>query len=338
MAFSELYAASGVTEIKHAHCGLGSIKTNIGHLELAAGVAGVIKVLQQLKHKTLLKSLHCEEINPYIELTGSPFYIVQENKAWEALKDTEGHVLPRRAGISSFGFGGVNAHIIIEEYIPGERNPIKIQPVLILLSAKNEACLYAYAKKILAFVETQTETLFLTDLAYTLQVGRDAMEERLGLIVHSFEELKAKLSDFIAGKEGLEEVYRGHIKRTKDTLAVFVADEDLEKAILSWIEKRKYSKLLDFWVKGLIFDWNKLYGENKPKRLSLPTYPFLRERYWIETGKNKIAPHEEELFYLHPLLQKNTSTLLGQRFCSTFNGEEFFLKTIKYKDRKYCRV
>ena len=76
-AFKELYQATGDTQVTTAHCGLGTVKTNIGHLELAAGIAGVIKVLLQLKHKTLVKSLHCDVINPYIQLAGSPFYIVQ---------------------------------------------------------------------------------------------------------------------------------------------------------------------------------------------------------------------------------------------------------------------
>src|SRR5262249_42272488 len=97
-------------------CGIGSLKSNIGHLELAAGIAGVIKVLLQMQHKKLVKSLHCEQINPYIELKGSPFYIVQENRDWEAPQDDEGNALPRRAGVSSFGFGGANAHIVLEEY------------------------------------------------------------------------------------------------------------------------------------------------------------------------------------------------------------------------------
>ena len=73
------------------------MKSNIGHLEFAAGVAGVIKVLLQLQHKTLVKSLHCEEINPYIQLEDSPFYIVQRNQPWRALQDAEGRDLPRRA-------------------------------------------------------------------------------------------------------------------------------------------------------------------------------------------------------------------------------------------------
>jgi polyketide synthase PksN len=114
MAFNRLYQSTGNTDITSGYCGLGSVKSNIGHLELAAGVAGVIKVLLQMKHKKLAKSLHCHTINPYIQLEDSPFYIVRETMDWKALKDEQGRDIPRRAGVSSFGFGGVNAHVVIE--------------------------------------------------------------------------------------------------------------------------------------------------------------------------------------------------------------------------------
>jgi polyketide synthase PksN len=109
MAFKELYESTGDTRVNSAHCGLGSVKSNIGHLEFAAGAAGVIKVLLQMKHKKLFKSLHCENINPYIQLNDSPFFIVNEQMEWKAIRDSNGNEIPRRAGVSSFGFGGVNA-------------------------------------------------------------------------------------------------------------------------------------------------------------------------------------------------------------------------------------
>ncbi|KPC58687.1 ketoacyl-synthetase C-terminal extension domain-containing protein, partial [Streptomyces chattanoogensis] len=77
----------------------------------------VIKVLLQMRHRTLAKSLHCDTVNPYIDLDGSPFHLVRERRPWPALRDAEGRELPRRAGVSSFGFGGVNAHVVLEEYV-----------------------------------------------------------------------------------------------------------------------------------------------------------------------------------------------------------------------------
>ncbi|WP_289711021.1 beta-ketoacyl synthase N-terminal-like domain-containing protein, partial [Desulfosporosinus nitroreducens] len=120
-AFKELYQATDGPKVVSTHCGLGSVKSNIGHLELAAGISGVIKVLLQLKHKTLVKTLHCAKINSYIQIEDSPFYIVQETKEWNPLQNIQGEDIPRRAGISSFGFGGSNAHVVIEEYIPENR-------------------------------------------------------------------------------------------------------------------------------------------------------------------------------------------------------------------------
>ena len=301
-AFKELYEMTGDAHISDTHCGVGSVKSNIGHSELAAGIAGVIKVLLQLEHKTLVKSLHCEELNPYIDLKETPFYIVQENKAWRPLQDAQGQELPRRAGVSSFGFGGSNAHVILEEYI--RRSQVRNQklakpqagsesytdhPALIVLSAKNEDRLKDATKNLHAYLNSvhhQPSSInHLYDLAYTLQVGREAMQERLGLIVRSIEKLKEKLQGFMEGQEDVEDLYRGQVERNKETLADFAADEELQEAVEKWIQRQKYYKLLEFWAKGFVFDWTKLYGDVRPRRMSLPTYPFAKERYWVQKTK-----------------------------------------------------
>jgi len=286
-AFKELYQLTGDSQVVSSHCGLGSVKTNIGHLEIASGIAGVIKVLLQLKHKTLVKSLHCDTINPYIELKDSPFYIVQKSKEWKAIQDAVGKELPRRAGVSSFGFGGVNAHVVIEEYIPKkqERSQIMItpqNPAIIVLSAKSEEQLKMQAHQLVDFIgELQISAAGLADMAYTLQVGREPMEERLAMIVGSGEELEEKLKSFVESQEGIANLYRGQVKRKKAKLTNFPAEEDMANTVGDWISQKKYGKLLELWVNGLNFDWNQLYGETKPYRTSLPTYPFSRERYWV---------------------------------------------------------
>ncbi|MGA8164525.1 MAG: SDR family NAD(P)-dependent oxidoreductase, partial [Waddliaceae bacterium] len=290
-AFQTLNQEMGNPQVQKTHCGLGSVKTNIGHLELAAGIAGIIKVLLQFQHKRLAKSLHCDEINPYIDLKESPFYVVQEAQEWSALKDLNGKPLPRRAGVSSFGFGGVNAHVVLEEYIPedGQRSledfsSLPSSAVIVPLSAKNRERLQDYAKSLVTWIQSDKNCqINLIDLAYTLQVGREAMEVRLGMIIRSMEELEDKLQAFINGAEEIEDLYIGQVKRNKEALAVFTADEDLQNAMQAWASKGKYNKLLDLWVKGLLFDWNQLYGANKPNRISAPTYPFAKERYWVKT-------------------------------------------------------
>ncbi|MDC8758415.1 amino acid adenylation domain-containing protein [Janthinobacterium fluminis] len=284
MAFKALYQDAGAAAPDAPHCALGSVKSNIGHLELAAGVAGVIKVLLQLRHKTLVGSLHCDEVNPYIDLRDSPFYLVRQSGEWPALRDGRGRELPRRAGVSSFGFGGVNAHVVIEEYVgvADTRPPTPDGAALVLLSAKNAERLQEQAQQLLAAIEANGwGDDRLAELAYTLQVGREAMEERLALVVDSMAQLKERLAAFVAGQSGIADLFRGQVKRNKEALAVFSADEELQEAIAKWVARKKFGKVLDLWVKGLVFDWKALYGEYRPKRMGLPSYPFARERYWV---------------------------------------------------------
>ncbi|WP_371400213.1 SDR family NAD(P)-dependent oxidoreductase [Bacillus wiedmannii] len=174
----------------------------------------------------------------------------------------------------------------------------------------------------------------LADIAYTLQVGREVMEERLAVIVGSIKELEEKLQSFVEDKEEIFALYCGQVKRNKEIMNMFI-DEDLQKVVGTWIVKGKYEKLLELWVKGLNVDWNMLYDEERPNRISLPTYPFAKESYWVpqrDNYKNKRQPVINVL--LHPLLHQNTSDFSEQRFSSTFTGEEFFLTDHVIKGRK----
>jgi polyketide synthase PksN len=271
-------------------CAIGSAKSNIGHCESAAGIAGVTKILLQLKYRQLVPSLHSQILNPNIDFANTPFVVQQELAEWKRPvieQGGEAKEYPRIAGISSFGAGGSNAHVVIEEYIPqvAERLQITItpqNPAVIVLSAKNEERLQEQAQQLLNVInEQQFFNVNLADVAYTLQVGREAMEERLAVVVGSIEELEEKLNNFVKGQDDIENFYRGQVKRNKEMLAFFAEDEDMTKTIDAWIAKGKYAKLLDLWVKGLAFDWSKLYGDNKPHRTNLPTYPFCRDRYWF---------------------------------------------------------
>ncbi|MGG4503889.1 SDR family NAD(P)-dependent oxidoreductase [Paenibacillus polymyxa] len=340
-AFKELYESTKGPGIKEPHCGLGSVKTNVGHLELAAGIAGVIKVLLQLKHKKLVKSLHCDAINPYIKLEDSPFYIVQETSEWKQQQDASGHNIPRRAGVSSFGFGGVNAHLIIEEYVPKnqEKEPVTFsaqKPAIVVLSAKTEGQLQDQARQLLAAIrERQFTDGSLGDIAYTLQMGREAMEERLAFTAVSLSELEEKLKGFVEGREGIPSLYVGQAKRYREQETRAGAAETIE----SLASESDYAQIAHLWVKGAFFDWDVLYEKHKPIRISLPTYPFAKERYCVTdtnnlSGANDIGPKQEKSAIIHPLLQRNTSDIYGLQFSSTFTGREFFLADHVIKGQK----
>ncbi|SYX83881.1 trans AT polyketide synthase of type I involved in bacillaene synthesis (fragment) [Paenibacillus alvei] len=290
-AFKELNEAYGHTDsIEGVHCGLGSIKTNIGHLELAAGIAGLIKVLLQMQHKTIVKNLHLDEVNPYIRLENSPFFLVRDTIAWNRRRDGQGREIPRRAGVSSFGFGGANAHIVLQEYIPNEdESPAAVmdpqKPAAIVFSAKTKEQLTSQASQFLAAMyENKYENAQLSDIAYTLQVGRDAMEYRLAMVVHSVDELREKLLAFVEGRSDIEHVYLGRTKRLTESLGdnrIGLNGVHEEQSTEEWLRLRDYSNLLKGWVEGLFVDWSRLYEGSRPRRMKLPTYPFAKERYWV---------------------------------------------------------
>jgi len=303
-AFEKLYQDRnlGVGPLREAHCALGSVKTNIGHLEMAAGVASIVKVLLQLKHRTLVASLHCRELNPYIDLKGSPFHVIRERRPWESSQAADGAELPRVAGVSSFGFGGVNAHVIIEEYRPDKavsraKEIAAAGPAIIVLSAKTDARLQEQAQQLLQHLHTHDyEPADLMNVAYTLQAGRDAMEHRLGFMAGSFEELRIKLSACLSGGQGeFMDLHRGEVKRVKETLASMGGDEESASLVRAWIEKGEFVKVLEMWTRGWPIAWERLYSGGKPCRVSLPTYPFARDRYWANKGPSEVELHRDDV-------------------------------------------
>jgi amino acid adenylation domain-containing protein/FkbM family methyltransferase len=264
-----------------AACGLGSVKSNIGHLELASGIAGLLKVVLQLKHKTLAGNLHCDEINPLLAIQGSPFYIVRETTHWPANRDGQGRDLPRRAGISSFGVGGSNAHVVVEEYAPGrvptERERAGEGPYLVVLSARKEEPLREAALRLRDYLKQKPglSPQGLRSLAYTLQVGRDAMRERLGFVIHSVEQLEEGLNAFLEARLVPGWSFRGRARPGAEAKAHLAGD---------FVARKDYQALMEFWVSGGSVDWRRLYGGRWPARMSLPGYPFARERYWAASG------------------------------------------------------
>jgi acyl transferase domain-containing protein/NADP-dependent 3-hydroxy acid dehydrogenase YdfG/acyl carrier protein len=273
-AFEQLYADTGRAPATRPHCGLGSIKSAIGHLELAAGVAGVIKVLMQLRRRTLVASLHTQPPNPYIDLHGSPFYVVEETRPWPAPLDADGRAQPRRAGVSSFGIGGVNAHAVLEEYTPATPPAPDGEPVLVVLSARTPQRLREQARQLLDFVrDGECTDADLPSLAYTLQVGRDAMDCRLAVPVASLPALTGALEAFLDGDD-IPGLHHAEIDQHRDAVALIAGDEDLLAAARRWAQRRDRDKLPRWWVRGLDVDWAAMYGDTPPRRMSLPTYPF----------------------------------------------------------------
>ena len=200
--FRQLHQQHRLAMSEKPYCGLGAVKTNIGHLEGAAGIAGMIKVLLAMKHRKLPKIVNFEQLNPRIELEESPFYIVRETQDWQQLKTQTGEVIPRRAGVSSFGIGGVNAHVVLEEapaQVQSESSSDR-QIYLLTLSAKTEKALDELISRYQNHLETHPE-LELADVCYTANVGRAHFNHRLAVIASEPQELIQKLQQHTTGEE-----------------------------------------------------------------------------------------------------------------------------------------
>ncbi|MET0322123.1 MAG: polyketide synthase, partial [Duganella sp.] len=192
-----LKEAFGAFTERAGYCALGSVKSNIGHTLAAAGIAGAVKLLLALKHQAMPPTLHVEQVNPHIELEGSPFFINRTVRPW---LPEQGKT--RRAAVSSFGFSGTNAHLVIEEFQLAEPASASASaptapaagPHAVVLSARSTERLAVVARRLLDFIDLPGhDTIELADLAYTLQVGREAMAARLALEAHTLPELRSAL-------------------------------------------------------------------------------------------------------------------------------------------------
>ncbi|MFB2976511.1 beta-ketoacyl synthase N-terminal-like domain-containing protein [Microseira sp. BLCC-F43] len=171
---------------KKRFCAIGSVKSNIGHLDTAAGVAGLIKTVLALKNKQIPPSLHFQEPNPEIDFDRSPFYVNTKLSEWKS------NGTPRRAGVSSFGIGGTNAHVILEESHNFTRN-VSLSNAegrknhLLVLSAKTNSALETATTNLVDYLKQQKD-LNLADVAYTLQVGRRSFSYRRTVVCQDIED------------------------------------------------------------------------------------------------------------------------------------------------------
>ena len=249
-------------EGRKGFCALGTVKTNIGHLDIAAGAAGLIKTVLALEHRQIPASLHYERPNPRIDFAASPVYVNRELKDWTAGDS------PRRAGVSAFGIGGTNAHVVLEE-APALPRRAASRPSwhLLAVSAKTEVALVAAVSNLVAHFRENPET-DLGDASFTLIAGRQAFDHRLAVVCRDAAGAVAALTD----------------PRQP---------EDPEASRLADLGRR--------WVAGEPLDVTQIFAGRHPRRISLPTYPFERHRYWIESGEALAAtPAVAPAQTLHP--------------------------------------
>ncbi|GHI34974.1 beta-ketoacyl synthase N-terminal-like domain-containing protein [Streptomyces daghestanicus] len=235
------------------HCPIGSVKSNIGHLESAAGMAAFAKVLLQFRHRTLVPSLHADPPNPEIDFAATPFTVQRRVAAWEPAR--AGGPAPLRAGISSFGAGGSNAHVVVEE--GPRRGPAPAddgRPLVAFLSARTPAALAELAgrlRRYLVRARAEGTAPARADVTYTLAVGRAQLGTRAAVRHRDEEELLAGLARIESGGG-----------------AAGAGEQD---------------PAAEAWLGGGRADLAELCGAaGRGRRVTLPHYPFERIRCWYD--------------------------------------------------------
>ncbi|MEK4852175.1 beta-ketoacyl synthase N-terminal-like domain-containing protein [Paenibacillus sp. FSL H7-0756] len=455
---SGLTKAFRLQTTENQYCAIGSVKSNVGHLESAAGVVSIIKVLLQMKHKQLVPSLHSEVLNPNINFEETPFYVQRSLGEWKpTVLEEEGQTreYPRYAAVSSFGAGGTNVHVILEEHrkqgslVSAHYSDNTGGPHIFILSAKSKDRLKAYAKHILDYLDrtirpesvpeeagsstlkryvvaditaallqsallpahisaqeaideyglskeelmTAADTLYeaypvrlpislwtgsttideiaaylleqlgssaiaarhgrsadsseapepaggiisadgaasadgfrLEDLIYTLQTGRVSMEERLAIVVSGTQELREKLGRFLAGDRKVSGVYAGNVSSGSEIQDVFTKSEEGEAFLVSLVQSGRLSQLSRLWTSGVNFNWQLLYPQSKPCRISLPTYPFDRTRYWYSSAQDATAVYNSSKpAVLAAVIDSNESVFEEQCYKKSLSAADAYL-------------
>ncbi|EMI54522.1 type I polyketide synthase [Rhodopirellula sallentina] len=262
---------------------IGSVKTNVGHLEGAAGIAGMIKVILSLKNNYLPPHLHCDELSKAIDWQW-PVEVIRQKRSWESAK-------PRIAGVSSFGFGGSNAHVILSDApsvhplspaastegtviarpvasgVQLENSPapnLTPQPSLFVLSAKSPKALRQYAERFAASLSAIS--LPLVDVCFSAATTRDVFEHRIGIVAGTTQELVAELQRYADGNPSSQTITE--VSTSENRL---LGDDRV-------CELRSVAMA---FLRGETISWKEHFPPTA-KRVPLPTYPFQRSRRWID--------------------------------------------------------
>jgi acyl transferase domain-containing protein len=245
-------------------CAVGSVKANLGHTEGAAGLAGLVRAVLQIQHGVIAGLPEVEPPNPLIDWRRTALYRAERNYTWET---PDGR--PRCAGISSFGMSGSYAHVVVREHRGAPAPPTGAAggPVAVVLSARDTGRLRDMAGRLAGALGGFTD-LDLPDIAYTLQLGREAMPERLAVVTARIDELREVLGNVAAGRQDLRALAAGRTSVAEPA-----------------------GSLVTDWLDGRDIDWSTLYTGRAPRLRTLPTYPFARERFWLpDPGPADPAP------------------------------------------------
>jgi iturin family lipopeptide synthetase A len=324
---------------KKQFCGIGSVKTNLGHLVAASGLASAIKVILALKNKEIPPSINFHSPNPYINFLHSPVYVNDRFRPWDTMNGA-----PRRAGISAFGFSGTNCHVILEEApVLAGSEPILPQnpPGILTISARNKNILQELVKRYHQFLEQTLET-DLRNICYTANTGRGHYNYRIALIAANMEDLKqkiARLRETDPGEMREWGIFYGGHKIVPDHKTDRAENEitENERRRLSANANQKLREYLSngggmlvaaefpefaaglcrLYIQGADVAWDELYQDQGFWKISLPVYPLERIKCWAPPNTTEISGLQISSQPIHPLLHKLLADSLDLKIYTT---------------------
>ncbi|GEC93048.1 type I polyketide synthase [Brevibacillus brevis] len=273
-------------------CAIGSVKSNVGHLDHLAGLAGVVKAIAAMQYGQLPPTLHFQKPNRNISFPSTALYVNDRCTPWER------HGMPRRCGVSSFGLSGTNCHVVLEEAPPIEmdgQSADRSGPYVLPISAKSQEALRELTQRYHRLLVCETN-LNLFDLCATASVGRGHYTTRLALLFNNHVELRNQLATLVYSQQLISDPQRGiywgeHriIPEQKGVLAQGELTEERKRQLS--VEARTLlgkADCLEGWihlyVSGADVDWTAWYGGQPYRKVALPLYPFAKKRYWVENA------------------------------------------------------
>ncbi|MEC0090197.1 amino acid adenylation domain-containing protein [Paenibacillus macquariensis] len=257
-------------------CAISSVKSNIGHLDSAAGIAGFIKATLALYKRQIPVSIHFREPNRHIDFIDSPVYVNAGYHAWAPEYGI------RRSGVSSFGLSGTNCHVVLEEYQAETRKSAIEGKQLFTLSARSLETLGKYADRFVAYLANTDNRL--ENICYCSNISRSGYSYRLAIVAESLEDLRRKLSDFVLSQRCPSDMNTMRLNKTNiycrypgQEVNGFYGTMELGDPIIGILER---------FIRGEDVDWGRYHQGQDRQRVSMPTYPYDERRYWIEKESN----------------------------------------------------
>jgi amino acid adenylation domain-containing protein len=312
------------TDQKHI-CAIGAVKANIGHLDSAAGLAGFLKAVLSLKNKELTPLVHFKNPNRNINFEESAAFINKDLSAWK--KDDQ----LLRCGVSSFGLSGTNCHVILEEAPSREKiTERKDHKYLFTLSARNHKVLLNYVKIIKNHL-CQFPDMAENDICYSLSSGRAHYSYRLAILFDSENELITKLSeatdnDLVSIK--IKNIYSSHVRISTSGKANISENEISENEIrrisdeinliLSNVPANSERAMLaaNAYIKGANVLWEEFYKTETPQKISLPGYPFEKQRCWVKLKDKNNSPGR--MINAKSIFSGQSLTVYGKKYDGIF--------------------